>query len=72
MCDVVLIRIEMIWFSDWHVLCQCFVNAVEITLSGGDDETTKQQLLDVGRDYGIVTPNTSFIVLETLDQVCLS
>lgn len=32
-------------------------------------EQNKQQLLDVGRKYGIITPGASILVLSTLDAV---
>jgi len=31
-------------------------------------EGNEKKILEIGRKYSIVTPNTSFIVLETLDQ----
>jgi len=40
----------------------------DILLINNDEESQNQQLLKLGRKYNLVTPNSSLIVLENLDQ----
>eukprot|EP01116_Phalansterium_solitarium_P016576 TRINITY_DN3872_c0_g2_i2.p1 TRINITY_DN3872_c0_g2~~TRINITY_DN3872_c0_g2_i2.p1 ORF type:complete len:931 (-),score=218.55 TRINITY_DN3872_c0_g2_i2:13-2805(-) len=40
----------------------------ELLLEGADEPHVKPQLLATGKQFGLVTPSTSLIVLETLEQ----